>query len=181
MNTLPIDYLKTIFSYNKETGDLIWLERPENHFKNKQAYTRFVNNYQGKIAGRYCQGTGNKQTYKRVSVDGREFFVHRIIWAITYDEWPECIDHINGDGLDNSLNNLRNVSVKENNQNAPIRSDNTSGHVGVSYDQRSQKWIAQIGCNGKTRTIGKFKNKQDAVNARKMAEKIGGYHQNHGR
>lgn len=181
MRTLPIDYLRSIFTYNKDTGDLVWNSRPESHFKNKQAYTRFVNNFEGKIASRVHKGAGNKQSYIKLSIDSTDFYAHRVVWAIYYGEWPETIDHINGNGLDNRIENLRSVSMAENNRNAPVSSSNTSGVVGVSFDNTHRKWVASIGSNGKTRVIGRFKYKSDAVAARKMAERIGGYHKNHGR
>lgn len=57
------------------------------------------------------------------------------------------IDHINRNGLDNRRCNLRLVTHSGNrlNQKAPsIRSDSTSGVTGVSFNKKSQKWMARI-------------------------------------
>ena len=51
-----------------------------------------------------------------------------------------------------------------------LRSTNTSGHNGVHWSKKSQKWIAQIGFKGKNYHLGSFSRIADAVNARKKAE-----------
>lgn len=48
---------------------------------------------------------------------------------------------------------------------------NTSGHNGVYFNRRSEKWAAQIGFKGRTYYLGSFENIDDAVAARQEAEK----------
>lgn len=74
------------------------------------------------------------------------------------------IDHINRNTLDNRKKNLRIVSVFENNLN---KGNNTSGCVGVCWDKTRNKWHVMF----KNKNIGRFINYEDAVNARKNAEK----------
>jgi len=50
------------------------------------------------------------------------------------------------------------------------RKNNTSGTVGVSYDSSHDKWAASIRLQGKTYYLGRFKEKEDAIAARKIAE-----------
>lgn len=52
-----------------------------------------------------------------------------------------------------------------------IRSDNKSGHKGVFWDKIRHKWEAYITHNGERIRLGRFNNKQDAINARLKAEK----------
>jgi hypothetical protein len=60
--------------------------------------------------------------YLKTAVDGRNYFVHRLIWLMAYGAWPEQdIDHINRDPSDNRLENLRDVSRKVNNNNRRAR------------------------------------------------------------
>jgi hypothetical protein len=66
------------------------------------------------------------------------------------------IDHIDGDGLNNRRSNLRYASRVENGQNAKLRSDNTSGFKGVSWDKKARKWRAHIQVNGRLRSLGTF-------------------------
>ena len=50
------------------------------------------------------------------------------------------------------------------------RNDNTSGVTGVYYVKRTKSWTASIQLSGKSIYLGYFKDKQDAINARKEAE-----------
>lgn len=54
--------------------------------------------------------------------------------------------------------------------NQRIRKDNTSGAKGVSWYRQTSKWKAEITVNKKKKHLGYFKNKEDAVAARKTAE-----------
>ena len=54
--------------------------------------------------------------------------------------------------------------------NNKLNSNNTSGIKGVYYVKSRNKWNASIGFRGKTIHLGQFKNKEDAIEARKKAE-----------
>jgi len=75
----------------------------------------------------------------------------------------QMIDHINGNGLDNRKENLRFCSKKENAWNQELRSDNTSGYKGVSWDKAKKKWMATIKVNYKRIFLGYYKIKEDAA------------------
>ena len=49
---------------------------------------------------------------------------------------------------------------------------NTSGTVGVSYSRRSGKWMAYIEYKGVKYRLGNFGEKQDAIEARQVAERL---------
>ena len=103
---------------------------------------------------------------------------HRAAWAMHYGEWPSGqIDHINGIRDDNRIANLRVVSVKQNCQNRRRNANNSSGQTGVHWDASEGRWRAKI--QGKH--LGLYSNFNDAVTARKAAEKECGFHENHGR
>ena len=82
----------------------------------------------------------------------------------------EIVDHINGHGLNNTRNNLRIVTARENAINQKLRINNTSGKMGVTFDKERNNWRVRIHIEGKRITIGRFDNFQDAVAARKAAE-----------
>ena len=82
-------------------------------------------------------------------------------------KWP---DHKNRNKLDNRKNNLVIITQKENNRNMPKRVTNTSGFIGVSWNNAAQKWTSQITVDGKNKYLGCFLNKSDAIIARLYAE-----------
>lgn len=83
----------------------------------------------------------------------------------------EEIDHINHIPYDNRRENLRIVSVPQNQMNSKISLNNTSGVKGVNFDKNNNKWRSRISVNGKRINLGQFLLFQDAVNARINAEK----------
>ena len=113
---------------------------------------------------------------------GRIYRAHRLAWLIVYGSFPpDQIDHINGVKHDNRIMNLRAVTHAENSRNRPLYIGNKSGHTGIFYNKRMKKWVAQIGGTDKRVNLGSFENKEDAIEARRIAEINYNYHPNHGR
>ena len=117
----------------------------------------------------------SKHYYARTYTDeivsyGRKLeSMHRLIMKAK--PW-EIVDHINGNGLDNRKENLRIVTKRENSINSKTQSNNTSGVKGVAFDKSRNKWIVQIMIDKKSKNLGRFDNFEDAVQARKDAEKL---------
>jgi len=127
-------------------------------------------------------GYQHPEGYRHVSVDGKTYKEHRLVWLYYHGELPpEQIDHINGMKSDNRLENLRAVSNAENCKNQRRPRNNTSGIVGVGWHSRDKCYIARIQVRGKNLHLGYFDNFFDACCARKSAELIHNYHPNHGR
>lgn len=95
---------------------------------------------------------------------------HRIIMEIL--DHNTQIDHIHGKKSrnDNRKDNLRIVTISQNQMNVPIRIDNTSGTTGVTFEKTREKWIANIQCNNKKIYLGQYNDKNTAVKVRKEAE-----------
>ena len=93
----------------------------------------------------------------------RQYKAHRLAWFYVHGEWPDGeIDHINWVKNDNRICNLRVVTHSENMQNTR-RQDK-----GVTF--KRGYWRARISLNKHQIFLGHFKNKEDAIAARKAAE-----------
>lgn len=81
--------------------------------------------------------------------------MHRLI--MNFPKSPLKIDHINGNGLDNTRDNLRICTNSQNQMNSTTkRGGNSSSHYkGVSWNKKSGKWKASIGItiNGQYKNI----------------------------
>lgn len=176
------ELLRDLLEYEPETGTLFWKPRPLSMFEKdwhvKQWNTRFAGNEAGSI---YKHKT-SKTPYRSVRVSGIGVFAHRVAWAIHFGKWPAGeIDHINGNGLDNRIENLRDVPHADNAKNRRRPSDNKSDVIGVHKHTATGKWRAAIRANGKLKHLGSYRNKSGAIAARKAAEREYGFHPNHGR
>lgn len=99
---------------------------------------------------------------------GTTILMHREIIKTPRDKQT---DHINGNGLDNQKKNLRICTGAENQHNARLRKDNTSGFKGVYFYTDARKWRATISINQTRRVLGTFLNKIDAAIAYDVAAK----------
>lgn len=153
---LTAEQLRSILHYDQETG----------------IFTRKVSTSNSVKAGD-AAGCPGGDGYLQIAVLSRKYQAHRLAWLHTNGAWPKGqIDHINRIRTDNRIANLREVTNKQNQQNASKRSDNTSGHTGVSWNKRISKWRAQIEHNQKRIHLGYFTDIEDAIAARKAAEKL---------
>jgi len=137
----------------------------------------FIKKKNGKVVGnRHHSG------YIRICIGNKQFQAHRLAWLFQYGEEPDgFIDHINGVRDDNRISNLRVVTKQENSKNAKRPCNNSSGVCGVKWQESNKRWIATIGVDYTDVYLGCFENFSDAVNARKNAEVLYGFHENHGR
>jgi hypothetical protein len=78
-------------------------------------------------------------------------------------------DHINGDGLDNRMENLRIVTNQQNQMNRGFNKNNKLGVKGVSFYPKNKKYRAQIKAQGRVITLGYFKDASEASDAYKKA------------
>lgn len=164
---LTQEKLKSFLRYNPKTGYFYWL-------KSKGAAKR------GRRAGAV---DGRGMGYIEIRIDGHLHKAHRLAFLYMTGSFPSYgVDHIDGDHGNNSWENLRQADQHINSRNTCLRSDNTSGQVGVCWDKRCERWYSRIHVeSGKAKFLGYFDNKESAIRARKRAEALYGYHPNHGR
>ena len=97
-----LERLKSFLSYDPLSGNIVFTD------------TRYGAVEIGQVAGYVCKRDGYGRLYHR----GRSYMAHRVAWALYYNKWPEhTIDHINRDGADNRVENLRDVTQAINNSN----------------------------------------------------------------
>lgn len=165
MKELTAEIAREFLEYSPSTGELKWKISPSIRIK------------AGEIAG-----SDDGDGYIQICISGKRYKAHRLAWLIVTGSWPkEQIDHINGSRSDNRWGNLRSVTRHQNSLNKAIQINNTSGCLGVYKSSTGGKWVAQINIKGKRIRLGSFDDFEKAVAARKMAEKLNGFHINHGR
>lgn len=120
--------------------------------------------------------------YEQISFDKHLYSAHRAIFVYHYGYLPETVDHINGNKLDNRVENLRPASYSENNANIGMRITNTSGIKGVSWDKSKESWLVSVWSKGKAVFQKRFKDKELAeLVAIEARDKFHGLFANHGR
>ena len=151
---LTQERLRFLLDYDPNTGVLTWRAKPSRGIK----------------VGRQA-GTPTSEGYLALQINKKKMFAHRAIWLYVHGVWPpEEIDHINHVRNDNRLCNLRLANRLENSHNTQKHVKNMSGHKGVAWHNRNQKWQVQLQANRKTFYVGQFAQLADAVQARAIAE-----------
>lgn len=176
------DYLRSILDYDPESGCLTWKKRYPHQFEDKKrsAESSCVL-WNARYAGKSALSLKGTHGYKIGKIHGVNFQLHRVAWVWMTGEVPNQIDHINGIRSDNRWSNLRDVSLSENNKNRRIQKNNTSGVHGVSFYQKTGKWVSRIKINRERIHLGYFDSFEEACQKRKEAETFYGFHQNHGK
>jgi hypothetical protein len=166
VDDLTAEKLKEYLQYNEDSGCFTWI-------KSKGTAKK------GEVAG--CRDDVGKKIYWAIKFNNKKYSAHRLAWFYVHGCWPvDEIDHINGNGCDNRLDNLREVDNAENKKNLRKFASNTTGTTGVYHCKSSGKWYSQITIDRETKHLGYYFDKSQAIKARKTAEKLHGFHANHG-
>lgn len=137
---------KEALSYDASTGLVSWLKH-------------VGTSVPGAEAG--CKKSGG--LYRHIRIGGKLVMTHQIAWFLHFGKWAGCsIDHINGDGLDNRIENLRKCTPTQNQWNSNPRKGRVhpkgvSSHFG--------KWQARIIVNKKLVSLGVFETPEAASEA----------------
>ncbi len=157
------EYLKFLFSYND--GVITW--------RNKSSP-------QSRIVLGERAGSFDKDGYLIVRVRNQTSSIHRIVWVYHNGEIPAGfeIDHVDGDKLNNRIENLRLTTRSVNCSNQRKRIDNTSGVCGVTFMKDRLKYRAQV----RGVRLGQFDTKEEAAEAvAKYRSYSGGFTERHGK
>lgn len=146
------------FRYEPLTGDLIWIvDRP--------GRTRTL----GRVAGT----VSSDGRYRTVQIKRARYYCHRICWELQHGAIPAglCIDHLDGNGLNNRADNLRVATLSDNQRNRRPCKKSRFGIAGVTHHRGGYV----VNCAG---YIGWTKDFFEACCKRKSAELCRGYHIN---
>jgi hypothetical protein len=158
---LSHDYVLSLFTYDGEL--LRWR-------KSKGAAKK------GSIAG-YINSRG----YRHIMINKTPYYGHRLAFFYVKAYWPtDGIDHKNGVKSSCKIENLREATTAENGKNCCISKNNTSGITGVCWDKRYKKWHARIQVDMKPIHLGYFDTFEEAVAARKDANRKYEFSEAHG-
>lgn len=142
MRPLTVEALKNALSYDPDTGVFIR--------KKSGGGIRA-----GEVAGVTDYTTG----YRKIGVEGRQYYAHRLAWLYMTGRWPQAmVDHRNAIKTDNRWLNLRAATDYQNKLNQKIRKHNQSGWKGVKRHKecKSLRWDARIRFNKVEHYLGLF-------------------------
>lgn len=140
--------LKEYVTYDPESGGLYWIKS---------------RGPKAKVGARI--GSRHSKGYREAKFFGFRYLEHRLVWFYHHGSWPmHDIDHINCIRDDNRIENLRDCTKAQNNQNIiKCKANNkTSGLLGVYKQSKCASFIAQIRVNGKLKNLGSFKTPEAA-------------------
>jgi hypothetical protein len=143
--SLTQERLKQQMHYDPETGE----------------FTRRSSQYRPDRVG--CKAGSLNQVHQRIyiAVGGKQYFAHRLAWLYMTGAWPaDEIDHINGNGLDNSFANLRECDSSQNKANTRLNKRSRTGLKGVV--PHGQRFRAFIQFRGERQYLGVFDTPQEA-------------------
>ena len=135
-------------------------------------------NVKNSKTNRILKPGNDKKGYKLINLSkngkSKSFTVHRLV-GNAFLENPDnkqMIDHIDENKANNNIKNLRWATRKDNGYNRGKNINNKSGFKGVCFHKPSNKYIAQININGKTKHLGLFKTAEEASKAYDTKAKV---------
>lgn len=153
--SLTAEQVRAVLDYNPYTGIFRWRYRPE-----------MANAWNVKHTGQTA-GSSNPGGYVHIIVNNLGYKAHRLAWLYMTGTWPEIIiDHVDGNGLNNTWRNLRDANHIQNTANAKrLWRHNTSGFRGVFWRAERKKWYAVIWHRYTQRYLGSFDTPEEASEA----------------
>jgi hypothetical protein len=92
----------------------------------------------------------------QITINKKHYKTHRLVFLMFHGYMPKEVDHIDGNSLNNKIENLREATRSEQCCNTKLRKDSTSGIKGVTWDKARNKWIVSINKHKKTMFRGRF-------------------------
>ena len=110
------------------------------------------------VIGQLFKTTINNAGYRICSFKGKTYIHHRLIFLFFNDYLPSQVDHIDGNPLNNRIENLRPANSYQNQANRKANKSNKSGYKNVNWDERSKSWEVKFMHQCRKMHFGYFKD-----------------------
>lgn len=163
---LSVEDILKLMTVDFDKGVLTWQPRtPEmfstslNPVKQCEWWNR---SYANKECG--CVADFNGKTYRRISLNKKSVNIsHVILFLHLGYTFRGCVvDHIDGNGMNNSVRNLRYLSVKDNVRHR-LNGRNKCGYIGVY--KTGNRYKGRVVCDGKAFKTKSFSTPEEAHKA----------------
>lgn len=124
--------LREVLHYDPSTGIFTWIIATSDRLK--------VNTIAGSL---------RKSGYRNLQVDKKLYLAHRLAFLYMVGYIPKYVDHINGDPSDNSWENLRECSLKQNQYNRKRDVRSVTGVKGLTIRNNNKYYYANVITNRK--------------------------------
>ena len=110
-------------------------------------------------------GMGYKFFSFRLRKNANNFpiYSHRMIFYLYHGTLPKFIDHVDGDPLNNNIDNLRACTHRQNMRNRKTAKSCSSKYTGVCRYRKTGKWLASISIDNTKKHLGYFTSEKDAA------------------
>lgn len=114
-------------------------------------------------------GTIDGGGYVQTGIKGKYYKNHRLIFLIHHGYVPDCVDHIDGNKINNRIENLRPATKSENQYNKRLLRKTSSGIKGIVWRKDTKCWRVRINVDGKNFTVGNYQDLESAKEAMQEA------------
>ena len=162
--------LHSRFEYNAELGRLISKITTNFGRSNSNTEGEIVKGYVDKLSG-----------YRAITFFPYRLKEHRLIFLMCHGFLPELLDHIDGNKLNNRIENLRSCTKNQNQQNSKCRVTNSTQFKGVSLVKNTGRYRGEVKVNKKRYVTKTYKTLSECVlHTRVLRENLHGEFCNHG-
>lgn len=154
-----LEWMRRSFVVDPIAGTLTWVRAPKNHprLQKRNAGTK--------------RKTLSGKVYVVVKRDGRGLKRGRLMYLWVHGRWPTpCVDHIDGNSLNDAINNLREATVTENAWNHKRRTRKSKLPMGVR-SMASGRYQARVAFKKQMLHLGSFSTPEEAEAAYRSKRK----------